>query len=515
MTEYVHKHHDLGEFRGLRRGDDVVQFRGIPYADIPGRFFQAQLRTKLPQTPFDATRPGPICPQNDAMPFPPLWQKSPDLLGPALTPPVADEFHCLNLNVTAPLSVLEGGEPCPVMGFIHGGAFMTGSASVQVGGREIYDATNLVHASITLKQPIIVVAINYRLGPLGFLASKQLKELNESRNEPIGNYGLHDQAHAIEWVSRFIAGFGGDPSSITLQGASAGGASCHFQAVSFSKSRVKRAILASGTALAIGAMPLDYHQDRYDALCRKFGEEQDDYVNVLQSVPVQVLVNEVSSVSKPLIDEQYITGRGMPWLKDVPTNVDLLIGSCEYEDDVTLAILGHFAPSPPTAVTLGNHVEAALIPSGVTSMTSKYFSPEMLNVIFRVPPYLIAGYDDTAAGKVYVYEFQAKSPYPNWPPGYDRSHHAVTDVFLFDVASDLVPEQHRNRWSTAVSELRSAWIKFCWGELPWEAATTDGGEAKLAYVLKDNKTWQSRPIMGDFINDKIAARWEALLRVAD
>jgi hypothetical protein len=205
---------------------------------------------------------------------------------------------------------------------------------------------------------------------------------------------------------------------------------------------------------------------------------------------------------------------------------------------VTLAILGHFDPSPPTAVALRSHVEAALIPSGVTSMTSKYFSPDSLNlydlswpaivpsevhawaalladVIFRVPPYLIARCDDTAAGKVYVYEFQAKSPYPNWPPGYDRCHHAVTDVFLFDVASDLVPERHRNRWSMAVSELQSAWIQFCWGELPWEAATTDGGEAGLVYVLQDNKTWQSRQGISEVVSNTIAARWRALMSAAD
>lgn len=330
-SHYTLKHNDLGHMKGLRRGGDVVQFKGIPFADIPARFCQAQLKTSLPQSPFDATASGPICPQNAAMPFPPLWKQEPDTKSRPLPMPVTDEFECLNLNITAPLEALEAGSHCPVMVFIHGGAFMTGSASVQVGGREIYDATQLVRTGISLEHPLVVVAINYRLGPLGFLASEDLKKFNESRNEPLGNYGLHDQRLAIEWVSRFIAGFGGDPNMITLQGASAGGASCHFQVTSFSKSQVKRAILASGTGLAIGAMPLDYHEKQYGMLVQEFCKNEIDSVAALQSIPVQELVNQISSVSKPLIDGEYITGRGMQWAQDIPTDSDLLIGSCEYE----------------------------------------------------------------------------------------------------------------------------------------------------------------------------------------
>ena len=342
MTEietYTLNHPWLGNIRGQRRGNDVVQFRGIPYADIPARFRQAVLRTSLPRQNdevFDALLPGRICPQSDSMPFPPLWEE--DLIDTELIPqpkPVADEFCCLNLNVTAPYDVLEQGETCPVMIFIHGGAFVTGSSAVQVGGREIYDPTELVKASDRLGKPLVVVTINYRLGPLGFLASKQLRQFNESHGEAVGNYGLHDQRTAIEWVWQYIAAFGGDPENITLQGASAGGASCHFQAV-FEGTRVKRAILASGTALAIGAMPLEYHQEGYDALTTELCTDGRGEVEDLQGIPVETLIKQVSGVSKPLIDGQWIRGRGARWLQETPTKVDLLIGSCDYEVRCTM-----------------------------------------------------------------------------------------------------------------------------------------------------------------------------------
>jgi hypothetical protein len=210
------------------------------------------------------------------------------------------------------------------------------------------------------------------------------------------------------------------------------------------------------------------------------------------------------------------------------------------QQDVTLAILGHFAPTPLNAEALKDHIETALVPSGVTATTARYFSARIMefyelswpsvvpaeihawaallaDIIFRLPPYLvaIAARDEwpPTAGKVYLYEFQAKSPYPNWRPGYDRSHHAVTDIFLFDVAADLVPEQHRNRWDMAVSELQSAWIQFCWGKLPWTAASMDSAET--VYGLQDDKTWQSWQDLSDLVGDRTIQRWEEMRGIAD
>jgi para-nitrobenzyl esterase len=98
--------------------------------------------------------------------------------------------------------------------FFHGGAFLNG-ASLQ----PVYDGTALAQRS-----NVVVVTVNYRLGPLGFLAHPSLS--HEDPAHPVsGNYGLLDQRAAMSFVKRNAARFGGDVNSITLFGESAGGIS--------------------------------------------------------------------------------------------------------------------------------------------------------------------------------------------------------------------------------------------------------------------------------------------------
>jgi carboxylesterase type B len=170
----------------------------------------------------------------------------------------------------------------PVLVFLHGGGFAGGSQSIQIAGREIYDPTSLVRASLALHQPLIVVTANYRVGPLGFLASAELVADHEAAapNTPAGNHGLHDQRRALEWCRRFIAGFGGDPQNVTIHGSSAGAVSAHYHCafparpsgVPASSGELeapsplfRRAILSSGTFLGNGPGPLAHCQKTFDA----------------------------------------------------------------------------------------------------------------------------------------------------------------------------------------------------------------------------------------------------------
>jgi para-nitrobenzyl esterase len=116
------------------------------------------------------------------------------------------------------------------MVWVHGGALI-------VGQSDLYDPTALV------AQGVVVVTINYRLGALGFLTLPSLGSLNGSA----GNYGLLDQQAALKWVQTNIAGFGGDPTNVTLFGESAGGLSTHSQIVSpLAKGLFTKAIVESG-----------------------------------------------------------------------------------------------------------------------------------------------------------------------------------------------------------------------------------------------------------------------------
>ncbi|AZZ38440.1 carboxylesterase/lipase family protein [Acidipropionibacterium jensenii] len=102
------------------------------------------------------------------------------------------------------------GAGLPVLVWIHGGAFMTGTGST-------YDARGLAEAG-----RMIVVTLNYRVGPFGFL---DLSSLSTPGVRCDSNVGLFDQITALKWVQANIAAFGGDPGNVTLAGQSAGGTS--------------------------------------------------------------------------------------------------------------------------------------------------------------------------------------------------------------------------------------------------------------------------------------------------
>src|SRR5262249_29568458 len=113
---------------------------------------------------------------------------------------------CLFLNVW---TVAKPGDRRPVLVWIHGGALTRGS-----GYSAVRDGVPLA------RKGIVLVSLNYRLGPLGYLAHPELTA--ESPHHASGNYGVLDQIAALQWVQRNIAAFGGDPSAVTIAGESAG-----------------------------------------------------------------------------------------------------------------------------------------------------------------------------------------------------------------------------------------------------------------------------------------------------
>lgn len=189
---------------GLVRGEDREGYRlfqGIPYAKPP----VGDLRWSAPRRAapwngvYDATFPRSQCAQ----------------LAPAYGGETTYREDCLYLNVTTP--VREHGPPgwakgrhrLPVMVWVHGGGNTTGRG-------DTYDASKLATDG-----DVVVVTINYRLGPLGWLAHPAL-ETGRDRRYQAGNYGLLDQQAALRWVRRNIAAFGGDARKVTLFGESAG-----------------------------------------------------------------------------------------------------------------------------------------------------------------------------------------------------------------------------------------------------------------------------------------------------
>ncbi|MCB9460134.1 MAG: carboxylesterase family protein [Anaerolineaceae bacterium] len=213
----------LGEIIG-QQTDGLATFLGIPYAQAP----VGDLRFRAPEpypawdTPFVADEFGDICVQTTGA-FAGLGG---DIVG---------SEDCLFLNIYTPPN-MAGDENLPVMVWIHGGAFVSGSS-------DQYDLSVLA-----AENNIIAVSINYRLGLLGFMVHPALS-VNQQTGAS-GNYGLMDQQLALQWVQDHISDFGGDPENVTIFGESAGGASVCLQVVSPSAAGLfVRAISQSGLCL--------------------------------------------------------------------------------------------------------------------------------------------------------------------------------------------------------------------------------------------------------------------------
>jgi para-nitrobenzyl esterase len=165
------------------------------------------------------------------------------LRSPSINHYFGDELSgedCLYLNIWAPVAA-KSGDKLPVLVWIYGGAFNVGSAS-----SAIYDGTSLA------KKGVIYVALNYRLGVMGFLAHPELTR--ESGHNASGNWGFLDQVAALKWVQRNIAAFGGDPANVTLIGQSAGSMSINnLQASPLAKGLFVRVIGMSGATVEGGA----------------------------------------------------------------------------------------------------------------------------------------------------------------------------------------------------------------------------------------------------------------------
>ena len=145
---------------------------------------------------------------------------------------IQGQEDCLLLNIYVPEVAFQKDELLTVMVWIHGGALLYESNGFYTQGPEGFMDRN-----------VIIVALNYRLGPLGFLSL--------GTNEVSGNAGFLDQNLALKWVQKNIEAFHGDPTTVTLFGESAGSVSVTAQFLSpMSQGLFKRIILQSNTPLS-------------------------------------------------------------------------------------------------------------------------------------------------------------------------------------------------------------------------------------------------------------------------
>ena len=188
-----------GQLRGAKH-NGAIAFKGVPYAAAP--VGPRRWRPPEPAPTWSGVRDalafGAASYQDDVQSLPP------SALNPLLTVAERESEDCLHLNVWTP--ALTGRRP--VMVWIHGGGFALGA-----GSQCVYEGNALC------QRDVVVVTINYRMGPFGFV---HLAGPTRGAIEATGNEGLLDQVAALQWVRDNIAAFGGDPANVTIFGESAG-----------------------------------------------------------------------------------------------------------------------------------------------------------------------------------------------------------------------------------------------------------------------------------------------------
>ncbi|KAG5795627.1 hypothetical protein H9Q69_005306 [Fusarium xylarioides] len=430
------EHPQLGPIIGRKRNEHVVQFRSIPHGHVAARFRHATLISELPPKQRTFTEYGHACPQTEQGMEPfggPI---------PGNEKRQYDELSCLNLTITAPVSVLKSGntQKIPVMVYVHGGGFTVGA---HYGGPN--DTTRMVTQACEDSRPIIVVSIHYRLHFLGFLACQDLVDEAAKLNEDPCNFALYDQRLAFQWVQKFISGFGGDINRTTALGESAGSSSLAFH-LSSNVPLFNRAILQSGTASAISPKPLASKEEEYEALLSFCGINVDDpqRLEKLRAVPTATIVEAASSINKaafsPLADKS-----PSPIIPNY-LNHAKIISDCPWVD----------------AIITGDAVfEGYLFAHNLMNVRPEVFYK-------HVEDALGAENAKRSGKKQYRCILSLRNPFPGSFFSNILGHHFIELVYQFMTFMERLPLQRQR--DVCVGFVRR-WTAFAYGEEPWSQYT--------------------------------------------
>ena len=448
----------LGAVRGLANGSTRA-FLGIPYAASPvgARRFAAPQPLERSADEIDATEFSPSCPQ----PPSPL---------PGMAPGPVDEASCLNLNVFTPAA---DGAKRPVLFWIHGGAFTSGS-----GRQAMYDGSRLA-----ARGDVVVVTINYRLGALGFLCPDPVGASDGSASDGSGsaaaaastNVGILDQIAALRWVRENIEAFGGDPGNVTIFGESAGGMSVTtLMATPAARGLFHKAIPQSGAAQA--TLSPEQSAEATRRLVAALGHAAFS-LDALRAVPVeelleaQIAITESLQVDRllawaPVVDGVHLPEHPLESLRaGHAADIPLLVGSTADEWRLfTIAAPGHREMDEETLrKRLRSRVEAG--GADIEAVLTHYAAPSPCEVfdavetdrIFRLPATRLAEVQRSHQPATFMYRFSWPSPVARGALG---ACHAVELPFVFGTLD--VPGMDRFSGKGPAADALSAQVMDAW-----------------------------------------------------
>lgn len=421
-----------GTVRGVDQGGITV-FRGVPYGDDTsgdGRF-----RPPRPPRAWNGVRDcveyGPSCPQMtvEQMLGMPMADESEAYMGTQNYERSMGE-DCLVLNVWTPGP--DASAARPVLVWLHGGGWSTGSASWP-----LYDFTNLA-----ARGDAVVVGLNHRVGILGFLdLSAHGPEFADS-----GNAGMLDIVAALEWIRDNIAGFGGDPGNVTVFGESGGGAKvATLLGMPAARGLFHQASAMSGSMLL--AQERDVAAENTAAVLDSIGSGLEQLLTVeagrFIEAEIELPGRQSAAVGagrgfSPVLGPSLPQHPGAAVRDGLSIDVTLVSGCLR---DEMMAFLFH-DPDLWT-LELGDVVER-LRPSlgdGAEEALAAYrsarpdLSPTSLliaittDAMFRVPQLRLAEAQVAAGGQAYMYLFTWGITDPN---GETRAAHGVDMAYFFD-----------------------------------------------------------------------------------
>jgi para-nitrobenzyl esterase len=417
--------------------DKALVFRNIPFAAPP----VGDLRWAPPQpvAPWigerEAVKPGPSCPQ-------PMRPDGRPNAGAANGPTSED---CLQLNVFAPKS----GAKAPVMVWLHGGAH-------RFGAGWIYDGSNFA------RDGVVLVSINYRLGPLGYFAHPALTQA-AAPDAPLVNYGLMDQIAALEWVQRNIEAFGGDPANVTVFGESAGAMSTlQLLAVPKTKGLYAKAIVQSGGGWFAPAT-LAQKEAEGAAVAERLGlPGATASLAELRAVPVEKLIAETlngnygPSPDGRLLQETpsqaFAAGREV----DVP----LMIGSNSGEDSLMDAFGLKPAEQAARLGPLVRSIYAEEAAKGDETLARALFTDRVMGAPAR---WVAAQAADGAPSWLYYFSYVGS----RFRPAVTTAAHAAEIQYVFEYWGRRTDPASLSAEDRAMADLmHSCWVAFAKASVP-------------------------------------------------